>query len=218
MSTTAIGVKGKRKEVESVEIGSLSARKTVISILIIALLFFIFGFVSWINAILIPYFKIAFVLTNFQAYLVAFAFYISYFVMSVPSGYLLRAVGFKNGIMYGFWIMAVGAFIFVPAAYARTYEIFLLGLFTLGAGLAVLQTAANPYITVLGPKERAAQRISIMGICNKGAGILAPIIFAAVILKTSDSQMFSEVAGMDPSARDAARDELIRRVMVSSGW
>lgn len=214
MSTTVIGVKDKKKELESVEVGSLSPRKTVISILIIALLFFIFGFVSWINAILIPYFKIAFVLTNFQAYLVAFAFYISYFVMSVPSGYLLRAVGFKRGIMYGFWIMALGAFIFVPAAYARTYEIFLLGLFTLGAGLAVLQTAANPYITVLGPKERAAQRISIMGICNKGAGILAPILFAAAILKASDSEMFAQLATMDPAAKDAALDELIKRVIV----
>lgn len=213
MSTTAIGVKGKR-EIESVEVGSLSKRKTVISILIIALLFFIFGFVSWINAILIPYFKIAFVLTNFQAYLVAFAFYISYFVMSVPSAYVLKRVGFKKGMMYGFWIMAVGAFIFVPAAYMRTYEIFLLGLFSLGAGLAVLQTAANPYITVLGPKERAAQRISIMGICNKGAGILAPILFAAVILKATDSEMFSQLPNMGAAERDAVLDELIKRVIV----
>jgi MFS transporter, FHS family, L-fucose permease len=214
MSTTAIGVKDKKKGVESVEVGSLSKRKTVISILIIALLFFIFGFVSWINAILIPYFKIAFVLTNFQAYLVAFAFYISYFVMSVPSAFMLKRVGFKKGMMYGFWIMAVGAFLFVPAAYARTYEIFLLGLFTLGAGLAVLQTAANPYITVLGPKERAAQRISIMGICNKGAGILAPILFAAVILKASDSELFSQLATMGEAEKEAALNGLIKRVIV----
>lgn len=214
MSTTAIGVKDKNKGVESVEVGSLSKRKTVISILIIALLFFIFGFVSWINAILIPYFKIAFVLTNFQAYLVAFAFYISYFVMSVPSAFMLKRVGFKKGMMYGFWIMAVGAFLFVPAAYARMYEIFLLGLFTLGAGLAVLQTAANPYITVLGPKERAAQRISIMGICNKGAGILAPILFAAVILKASDSELFSQLATMGEAEKEAALDGLIKRVIV----
>lgn len=214
MSSTAIGVKGRNKAIEPVDVGSLSKRKTVISILIIAMLFFIFGFVSWINAILIPYFKIAFVLTNFQAYLVAFAFYISYFVMSVPSGYLLKHVGFKRGMMYGFWIMALGAFIFVPAAYARTYEIFLLGLFTLGAGLAVLQTAANPYITVLGPKERAAQRISIMGICNKGAGILAPLLFAAAILKPTDNELFSQLATMAPAEKDAALDELIRRVIV----
>src|ERR1700716_2990788 len=135
--------------------------------LIIGGLFFIFGFVTWVNAILIPYFKISCELTNFQSYLVTFAFYISYFVMSVPSSYLLKKVGFKKGMMVGFWVMALGAFIFVPAALTRTYEVFLLGLFTIGTGLAVLQTSANPYITVLGPKERAAQRISIMGICNK---------------------------------------------------
>lgn len=205
---------GSRTPIDSVDVASLSKRKTVISILIIGMLFFIFGFVSWINAILIPYFKIACELTNFQAYLVTFAFYISYFFLSVPSAYLLKRVGFKRGMMYGFWVMALGAFIFVPAAYARTYEIFLMGLFALGAGLAVLQTAANPYITVLGPKERAAQRISIMGIANKGAGILAPILFAAVILRASDSALFKELAAMSETEKDAALDELIRRVIV----
>src|SRR5687768_17303659 len=179
MSSTVIEVKGRKKGIESVDVGSLSKRNLVISILLIGLMFFIIGFVSWINAILIPYFKIACELTNFQAYLVAFAFYISYFVMSVPAAFLLKRVGFKRGMMYAFFIMAVGAFIFIPAAYGRTYEIFLIGLFGLGAGLSVLQTAVNPYITVLGPKESAAQRISIMGICNKFAGILAPLIFAA---------------------------------------
>lgn len=213
MSTTVIGAKVK-KGIESVEVGSLSKRHLVISILIIGLMFFIIGFVSWINAILIPYFKIACELTNFQAYLVAFAFYISYFVMSVPSAFLLKRVGFKKGMMYAFWIMAVGAFLFIPAAYVRTYEIFLIGLFGLGAGLSVLQTAVNPYITVLGPKESAAQRISIMGICNKFAGILAPLIFAAVILKTSDSALFSQLDTMGEAEKNAALDELIRRVIV----
>ena len=117
---------------------SLSKRDTRISILIIGLLFFIFGFVSWVNAILIPYFKIACELTNFQAYLVTFAFYISYFVMAVPSSFLLKKVGFKKGMMIGFWAMSVGAFIFVPAAFSRIYEIFLAGLFTIGAGLSIL--------------------------------------------------------------------------------
>lgn len=214
MSSTVVEVKDKRKPVESVEVGSLTKRHTIISILIIGLMFFIIGFVSWINAILIPYFKIACELTNFQAYLVAFAFYISYFVMSVPSAFLLKRVGFKRGMMFSFWIMALGAFIFIPAAYARTYEIFLLGLFTIGAGLSVLQTAVNPYITVLGPKERAAQRISIMGICNKAAGILAPLIFAAVILRASDNELFAQIASMGETEKNAVLDELIRRVIV----
>src|SRR5688572_3497936 len=214
MSTTAIGTKGKNKSVESVEVGSLSKRHTVISIFIIALMFFIIGFVSWVNAILIPYFKIAFELKYFQAYLVAFAFYISYFIMSVPAAFLLKRVGFKKGIMYSYWIMALGAFIFIPAALLRTYEIFLIGLFTIGTGLSVLQTAVNPYITVLGPKERAAQRISIMGICNKGAGILAPLLFAAAILRPTDNDMFSQLATMGEVERNAVLDELIQRVIV----
>ncbi len=196
-----------------IDAGSLTKRDTVISIFIIGILFFVFGFVSWVNSILIPYFKIACELTNFESYLVAFAFYISYFIMSVPSAYLLKKAGFKKGMMIGFFTMAVGAFIFVPAALSRTYEIFLLGLFTIGTGLAVLQTAANPYITILGPKERAAQRISIMGICNKAAGILAPLLFAAVILKASDTDLFRELASMGAAEKNIALNELIRRVI-----
>jgi len=199
---------------DQIEISSLTKRQTIISISIIGILFFIFGFVSWVNAILIPYFKIACELTTFQSYLVTFAFYISYLIMSLPSSYLLKKMGFKKGMMIGLWAMAIGAFIFVPAAYTRTYEIFLLGLFTIGTGLAILQTAANPYITVLGPRERAAQRISMMGICNKGAGIFAPLIFAAVILKATDTGLFKELSSMHEVARNIVLDELVRRVII----
>jgi MFS transporter, FHS family, L-fucose permease len=198
----------------AVDVSSLTKKDTIISIFIIGLLFFIFGFVSWVNAILIPYFKIACELTHFQAYLVTFAFYISYFIMSVPSSFLLKKKGFKKGMMIGFWTMSLGAFIFVPAALTRTYEVFLVGLFTIGAGLAILQTAANPYITVLGPKERAAQRISIMGICNKGAGIIAPLLFAAVILRATDTDLFAQLTNMNAAEKNAALDELIRRVIL----
>jgi len=197
----------------SLSAAALSPWQTAVSIGIIGLMFFIFGFVSWANAILIPYFKIACELNNFQAYLVTFAFYISYFVMSVPSSYMLKRIGFRMGIMTGFWIMSVGALIFVPAAMTRTYGVFLMGLFTLGTGLAILQSAANPYITVLGPKDRAAQRISIMGICNKGAGILAPLAFAAVILRATDTDLFKQLPSMTGVARAAALDAFIRRVI-----
>ncbi|MFM6949226.1 MAG: sugar MFS transporter [Aquirufa sp.] len=196
-----------------VAVSSLTQRDTQISIMLIAMMFFIFGFVSWANSILIPYFKIACELSNFEAYFVTFAFYISYFIMSVPSSYLLKSIGFKRGMMLGFWIMSIGAFIFIPAAMGRTYPLFLVGLFTLGTGLAVLQTAANPYITLLGPKEKAAQRISIMGICNKGAGILAPLVFAAVILKATDSDLFKNLALMTGENRNNALNELISRVI-----
>lgn len=202
------------KAAVSVDVTALSRRDTAVSIFIIGVLFFIFGFVSWVNAILIPYFRIACELTNFQSYLVTFAFYISYFVMALPASYFLKRSGFKKGMMIGFWIMALGAFIFIPAAQLRAYEVFLLGLFTIGIGLAILQTAANPYITVLGPQERAAQRISIMGICNKGAGILAPILFAAVVLKATDTELFRNLAAMSEAEKDAALDEFIRRVIV----
>lgn len=198
----------------TVEVGAMSKRDVRISILIIGVMFFIFGFTSWVNAILIPYFKIACELTSSQSYLVAFAFYISYLLISVPSSYLLKKTGFKKGMMIGFCVMAAGAFIFVPAALTRTYGLFLLGLFSIGAGLAVLQTAANPYITILGPKERAAQRISMMGICNKAAGIIAPLIFAAVILRATDTDLFKELPGMGAAAKSAALDAFIRRVIV----
>lgn len=201
------------KPLSSIPASALNRQQTLISLLIIAVLFFIFGFVSWANAILIPYFKIACELDHFQSYLVTFAFYIAYLVMSVPSSYLLKAIGFKKGIMCGFWVMAAGALLFVPAAYSRTYEIFLAGLFTIGCGLAILQTAANPYVTILGPKENAAQRISFMGICNKGAGILAPIILGTVILKATDSGMVEQLQQMDAHQKEIALNAFIRRVI-----
>lgn len=185
------------------------------AISIIGMMFFIFGFVSWVNAILIPYFRIACELTNFQSYLVTFAFYIAYLVMSIPASYLLKWAGFKKGIMYGFMLMAVGAMLFVPAALVRTYWIFLIGLFSIGTGLTILQAAANPYITIIGPIESAAKRISIMGICNKFAGIIAPLIFAAIILKSSDSAIFEQLeAGVFSEVeKDVVLDNLIRRVI-----
>lgn len=202
---------------KAVQISSLSKRDSAISISIIGLLFFIFGFVTWINAILIPFFKIACELNHFESYLVAFAFYIAYLVMSLPAGYLLKKVGFKRGMMYGFWAMCIGALLFIPAGLTRTYGIFLTGLFTLGIGLAILQTAANPYITILGAKERAAQRFSIMGICNKMAGILAPLLFSAVVLRPTDSALFKKIALMQGVEKAQALDELIQRVVLPYG-
>ena len=195
---------------------SCKQKQYFISLTILAGMFFIFGFVSWVNSILIPYFRIACELTHFDSYFVAFAFYIAYFVMAIPSGILLKKVGFKRGIMYGFMLTALGAFLFVPAALVRQFEIFLIGLFSIGTGLAILQTAANPYVTIIGPIESAARRISIMGICNKFAGIISPLIFAALILKADDSELFSliESGTLDAITKSAMLDELIQRVIV----
>jgi FHS family L-fucose permease-like MFS transporter len=163
-----------------------TAKKGIQPIFIIGALFFIFGFVTWLNSVLIPYLKLACELNNFESYLVAFAFYISYLVMAIPSAGVLKITGFKKGMALGLVVMGVGALIFIPAALTRTYGLFLLGLFVQGTGLALLQTASNPYITILGPAESAAKRISIMGICNKVAGAIAPIVLGAIALKDAD--------------------------------
>ena len=171
---------------------SPSSRKTyLLSLGILTGMFFIFGAVSWVNSILIPYFRICCELTHFESYFVSFAFYIAYFIMAIPSGILLKRVGFKRGIMYGFMLTALGAFLFIPAALTRQFGIFLLGLFAIGTGLAILQTAANPYVTIIGPIDSAARRMSLMGIFNKTAGILAPLVLAGLILRPEDSQTFA---------------------------
>ncbi len=191
---------------------TLNKRTYILSISIIGLLFFIFGFVTWLNGILIPYLQIACELTNFQALFVAFAFYISYTVMALPSSWILKKTGFKNGMMVGLLVMAVGTIIFIPAAQTRIYGLFLLGLFVMGAGLALLQTASNPYITIIGPRESAAKRISIMGISNKVAGALAPLILAYFILNDGDA-FVENLKTLEESAKVIALNELAARVI-----
>ena len=166
---------------------SLDAKKTpIVPVIIIASLFFIFGFVTWINGALIPFMKSICELTAAEAFLVASASYISFVVMAIPASMLLKKIGYKNGMSIGLLLMAVGAVIFIPAASARTYYVFLIGIFVQGMGMTILQTASNPYITILGPIESAAKRISIMGICNKVAGSLGSIIFGALLLSGID--------------------------------
>lgn len=190
-----------------------SNRKSyIISISIIGALFFIFGFVTWLNGILIPYLKIACELTNYQALFVAFAFYISYFIMALPSSWLLKKTGFKNGMMIGLWVMAIGTLIFIPAAMTRVYGLFLTGLFVMGTGLSILQTASNPYATILGPRESAAKRISILGICNKLAGAIAPVILAYYILNDGDA-FVENLKTLTETARVTELDLLAQRVI-----
>ena len=188
---------------------------TIKSMIILALLYFIFGLVSWVNTILIPYFELTLQLSRFESYLVTFAFYIAYLIMAIPSSYLLNRVGYKKGMMYGLWCMAIGALLFVPAAYWRVYQVFLLGLFLLGVGLAILQSAANPYVTIVGPIESAAKRMSIVGTGNKLAGVIANLIFAAVGIRVSDRELMQQIeAGVYTGADlDAALSTLIQGVM-----
>lgn len=162
------------------------------TIYIIGVLFFIFGFVTWLNGTLIPFLKIACQLqTYLQAFLVTFCFYMAYFILAIPSSLILRRIGYKNGMALGLLVMAVGCLLFLPAASTRAFSLFLTGLFVQASGLALLQTAANPYISIVGPLESAAQRISIMGICSKVAGALSPLILGALVLKGASSLQIS---------------------------
>ena len=163
-----------------------SKKSNLVPIAIIAGLFFIFGFVTWINGALIPFMKTINELTDAQSYLVASASYISFVVMALPASYILNKIGYRKGMSLGLIIMAIGALVFIPAAEARTYWVFLSGIFIQGVGMTILQTAANPYITILGPIESGAKRIAIMGIANKTAGALGSLIFGAILLSGID--------------------------------
>ncbi len=186
----------------------------ILSITIIGIFFFIFGFVTWLNSVLIPFLKITCEKNNFESYFVAFAFYISYFVMAIPSSMVLHKTGFKNGMSLGLVLMAIGALIFIPAAYSRMYGLFLAGLFVQGTGLAVLQTASNPYVTILGPLESAAKRISIMGICNKIAGVISPLILGAIVLNGMDRYDKTLLDAMDELQKVTVLNELAGRIIL----
>ena len=166
----------------------MAKRSSLLPMLIIGILFFIFGFVTWLNGSLIPFLKVICDLNDFEALFVTFAFYIAYTVMALPMASLLEKTGYKKGMALGLFMMSVGALLFIPAAFSREFLLFLAALFVLGTGLTILQTASNPYIVLIGPIESAAMRISIMGLINKSAGVLAPLVFTAFILSgLSDS-------------------------------
>ena len=191
----------------------MQQRSNIGPVIILGCLFFIFGFVTWINSTLIPFLRVACELTTVESMLVTFAFYISYFVMSLPSSWILERTGFKKGMMLGLFIMALGALFFIPAALHRTYPLFLSGLFILGTGLALLQTASNPYVASVGPIESAAKSMSIMGIANKVAGVLAPFIIGALILKGIDKKIEAlKTAG--PAAKETILNSLTSQVIL----
>jgi len=186
----------------------------VLSIGIIGALFFIFGFITWLNGTLIPFLKLACDLqTDAQALLVTFAFYMAYFFLAIPSSFVLNRIGFKNGMSVGLAIMGAGALLFLPAAGSRSFALFLTGLFVQGMGLALLQTAANPYISILGPIESAASRISLMGICNKVAGALSPLILGAVVLRGASETEARIKAAASAAERAELLQELSHRVI-----
>lgn len=180
---------------------------------LIGCLFFIFGFVTWSNSQLIPYLRIACELSQSASYLVATAFFAAYFIMAIPSSVILNKIGYRKGMSLGLFVMAIGALLFIPAAGSRSYPLFLTGLFIIGSGLALLQTASNPYVAVLGPMESAAKRISIMGICNKVAGILAVYVLGSITLSNAD-ELIQKLKTLDPLSKAVELDALAQKVVL----
>jgi FHS family L-fucose permease-like MFS transporter len=188
--------------------------RTTYAVIIIGILFFIFGFVTWLNGTLIPFLKLACQLkSDTQAFFVTFSFYMAYFFLAIPSSYLLKKTGYKNGMALGLFIMAIGSIIFIPAANARSFVLFLTGLFVQGMGLALLQTASNPYISIIGPMKSAAKRISIMGICNKTAGMISPLIVGGLVLKNASSIEEKIIAATDINQKEILLNELAKRII-----
>ncbi|RDI96884.1 sugar MFS transporter [Dyella solisilvae] len=175
---------------------------SMVPMLIIGVLFFIFGFVTWLNGPLITFVKLAFNVDDVSAFLVPLVFYFSYFFLAIPSSSVLRRTGMKKGMGLGLFVMAIGAVLFGQFVSMRIFYPALVGLFVIGAGLALLQTASNPYISILGPIDSAAQRIAFMGICNKIAGALAPFVFGALVLSGIDSFDQQVKAAPTPEAKE----------------
>jgi len=186
-------------------------RSNIGPMMIIGVLFFIFGFVTWLNGPLITFVKLAFQVQDAYAFLVPFAFYISYFVFSLPASMVLRRTGMKKGMALGLFVMAIGAMMFGQFATMRVFFGALAGLFVIGAGLSLLQTASNPYISILGPIDSAAQRIAFMGICNKFAGILAPLLIGALVLH-GIGDLDQQVKAADPATRTMLLDTFAAKI------
>ena len=165
-------------------------------------LFFLWGFITVLVDSLIPRIRDLFTLTYFQAGLVQFAFFGAYFILSIPAGFLLSKIGYKRGIVAGLIIMAIGCFLFYPAASFREFNVFLLAYFVLAGGITVLQVAANPYVAVLGSESGAASRLNLSQAFNSLGTSIAPILGASFIL--SDRVRSSdEISEMTTAAREA---------------
>ncbi len=185
------------------------------AIVIIGGLFFVFGFVTWLNGPLITYVKLAFGLdTDSKAFMVTTAFYMAYFFLALPSSWILEKTGMKKGMALGLTVMAVGTFLFGQYATHRNYTMSLVGLFVIGSGLSLLQTASNPYISIIGPIETAARRISIVGLCNKVAGIISPIVLSAFVLKGVNKLEQRVIDAPDQVTKDAILNDFAKNIYV----
>lgn len=162
---------------------------------IMTALFFMIGFITVLNDVLIPSLKGVFDLQGWQAMMIQFCFFTAYFVMSPPAGYVINKVGYKKGLMVGLAVTAMGLFMFIPAANIVSYGFFLFALFTVGCGFAILQVAINPYIPLLGSPETASSRLNLGGTFNSIATFMGPIIGAWLILSIDFSYLTETLSG-----------------------
>ena len=175
-------------------------QSSLVPMAIVATLFFILGFATWLNGSLMPFLQQILQLSPFQASLIIFSFYISVTFTAIPSAMIIRKVGYKNGMALGMATMMVAGLLFIPAAKTQVFALFLFAQLVMGAGQTLLQTAVNPYVVRIGPEESAAARVSVMGILNKGAGVIAPIVFTALILSDFTGFVGKELTQSDIDA------------------
>ena len=178
----------------------MNKQSSVVPMAIVATLFFILGFATWLNGSLMPFLQQILQLSPFQASLIIFSFYIAVTFTALPSAMIIRKVGYKNGMALGMATMMVAGLLFIPAAKTQIFALFLFAQLVMGAGQTLLQTAVNPYVVRIGPEESAAARVSIMGILNKGAGVVAPIVFTALILSDFEGFVGKELSQTDIDA------------------
>ncbi|AZA84903.1 L-fucose:H+ symporter permease [Chryseobacterium lactis] len=175
-----------------------SERKSYLfPLILVTSLFFFWGFVHNLDPVLIPHLRKAFQLTDLESSLVDFSIFIAYFLMAIPAGNMMRKYGYKSGIIFGLCLFALGAFLFIPAANTRMYIFFLGALFIIACGLAFLETAANPYVTILGPAETATRRLNFSQSFNGLAAFIAPIIGGKYIL-TGQSLTDAQIKALSP--------------------
>ena len=153
----------------------------------LVILFFMWGFLTSLNDILVPHLKAVFSLKHWQAQLIQFFFFGAYFVMSVPAGLIIKKIGYRKGIILALALMGVGASLFYPAAGVKVYALFLLALFILASGITILQVAANPYVAVLGAPQTAASRLNLAQGFNSLGHTIAPLFGAWLILQNVEN-------------------------------
>jgi len=174
----------------------------LIPFILVTCLFFLWGIANNLNGVLIPHLRKALQLSNMQSTFVDTAVYMAYFLAAIPAGMIIKNYGYKKGIITGLLVFSVGAFLFVPAANSRTYEVFLLGLFIIGCGLTILETAANPYATKLGDPNDATTRLNLAQSFNGLAAFIAPMVGTIFIL--SGKEYSPEQLSLMPDAEKIA--------------